>query len=156
MQLLLYRFYTDNSTTTVGRLIVSDITYYYDTLRTINLSSFQSLPNIYSCFTIELDWKNNKRNESCIPAGFYAIEDHYSQKFKNVLLVKDVPNRDGILLHKGNSYENSRGCILPVRRIEIADNVYGYSSKFAFDNMMKFKTNIKSLLIIDKANYDSK
>lgn len=103
MQLLIHRFYTDNNTSTVGKLILSDIVYTLDSIKNMSLANFNLLSNLYSCYTIELDWKDNKRNISCIPANIYNIELIKSPKFKEVLHVKDVPNRSGILIHKGNA-----------------------------------------------------
>ena len=155
MQLLLYRFYTDNLTTTVGKLILSEKIYEYIDIEKLTLAQFSKLDNIFNCFTIELDWKNNQRNISCIPKGIYTVNEHTSKKFKETIIVNNVPNRSGILIHKGNSYKDIQGCILPVSKIEISDSVYGVNSKLAFSNIMFYSKQIKSLIIIDKINYDS-
>ena len=48
-----------------------------------------------------------------IPAGTYPVENTWSPKFKKFLpLIKDVPDRDGIRIHKGTIPEHSKGCIL--------------------------------------------
>ena len=73
----------------------------------------------FQCLTLELPWKNNQRNISCIPKGFYTAQYTYweSKKRYNYLLNK-VPNRGGIYIHYGNyayrptSKPDIEGCIL--------------------------------------------
>ena len=48
-----------------------------------------------------------------IPAGTYPLERTWSPKFKKLLpLVENVPDRDGIRIHRGTMPEHSTGCIL--------------------------------------------
>ena len=48
-----------------------------------------------------------------IPAGTYPLSRTWSPKFKKLLpLVENVPNREGIRIHKGTMPEHSQGCIL--------------------------------------------
>jgi hypothetical protein len=61
--------------------------------------------------TLELPWKNNQRNISCIPSAFYNVVPRYSEKFKNHLHVLDVPGRSLILFHVANWPTNIEGCI---------------------------------------------
>lgn len=65
------------------------------------------------CNTLELPWLGNVQNKSCIPLGEYACIKAQSPKFGDVFYVKDVPRREGILIHPGNSIKDTRGCILP-------------------------------------------
>lgn len=155
MQLLLYRFYTDNKTTTVGRLLVSTEVYQYSEIEKLSLAQFSKLNNVFNCFTIELDWKNNERNISCIPKGMYSVSEYYSEKFKKTLVINNVPNRSGILIHAGNTYKDIQGCILPATKVEISDSIYGISSRKALNSILTYQTQIKSLIIIDKISYDS-
>ncbi len=62
--------------------------------------------------TLELGWKDNKRNISCIPKGEYTVVKRYSRKFKHHFHVTGVEGRSYILIHKGNYYTDIRGCIL--------------------------------------------
>jgi signal peptidase I len=66
----------------------------------------------YMCDTLELPWKENQRNISCIPPGKYDVVKRKSSKFGNHFHVKGVPDRSYILIHKGNYYTDIRGCIL--------------------------------------------
>lgn len=68
-------------------------------------------------FTLERAWKNNEPQDSCIPVGTYKCiphnwNDDSNFKFSKVWQVTDVPNRDAILLHSGNTYHDIHGCIL--------------------------------------------
>lgn len=53
--------------------------------------------------SLELPWRGNARNMSCIPPGSYLCTYNYSPAFKrNMYLVQNVPNRSGIRIHKGS------------------------------------------------------
>ncbi len=63
--------------------------------------------------TLELPWKNNQRKISCIPLGTYRVVRRYTSKHGNHFWLKDVPNRDYVLIHRGNYNFQIEGCILP-------------------------------------------
>lgn len=63
-------------------------------------------------FTLELPWKNNQRQISCIPKGIYKVVPRFSPKYKNHFHILDVPNRTFILIHVGNYPKDSLGCVL--------------------------------------------
>lgn len=63
--------------------------------------------------TLELPWKMNQRNISCIPEGVYQAEKYESEKHGKCFHVKDVENRTGILIHPANFVRELRGCIAP-------------------------------------------
>ena len=44
----------------------------------------------FVCFTLELPWKENKRNISCIPEGKYELKASYSNELQNHLEIMDV------------------------------------------------------------------
>lgn len=52
--------------------------------------------------TLELNWRDNKRQVSCIPAGVYHCEHKASPKYGLCYHVNDVPNRSNILIHSAN------------------------------------------------------
>ena len=56
----------------------------------------------FSCHTLELPWRKNKRNISCIPAGDYEVKIRISPKYGEIYWVTNVPNRSFILIHSGN------------------------------------------------------
>jgi hypothetical protein len=72
---------------------------------------------LYRCFCLELPWLNNQHNISCIPEGVYDVEKYSDAKHPNCFWIKNVPNRDGILIHIGNwatgKHVDTEGCQLP-------------------------------------------
>jgi hypothetical protein len=80
-----------DSTPTTGHLYASDLELY----------------------TLELPWQDNHPNFSCIPVGTYQCIVAGSLRFGRLMpRLLDVPNRDGILIHPGNTEVNTEGCIL--------------------------------------------
>ena len=63
--------------------------------------------------TLELPWRDNKPDISCIPEGIYAFEKWYSLKFKTVIRLLHVPGRSDILIHPANFVRQLKGCIAP-------------------------------------------
>lgn len=68
--------------------------------------------------TLELPYRQNLREESCIPCGEYRYEMVVSGRYGVTYGVMGVPGRDGILFHVGNSTEDTHGCILVGTRVE--------------------------------------
>tara|TARA_R110000744_G_scaffold46471_1_gene102716 strand:- start:40 stop:522 length:483 start_codon:yes stop_codon:yes gene_type:complete len=68
------------------------------------------------CDTLELPFRDNQRSISCIPTGEYKVRLRLPRESATRdyihLLVQDVPSRDYILFHRGNSAKDTRGCIL--------------------------------------------
>tara|TARA_R110000737_G_scaffold44098_1_gene64520 strand:+ start:216 stop:698 length:483 start_codon:yes stop_codon:yes gene_type:complete len=68
------------------------------------------------CDTLELPFRDNQRSLSCIPTGEYKVRLRLPRESATRdyihLLVQDVPSRDYILFHRGNSAKDTRGCIL--------------------------------------------
>lgn len=64
------------------------------------------------CVTLELPWKQNERNVSCIPEGRYQIFPVDSPRFGDTFQVGSVPGRTNILFHAGNTIGDTSGCIL--------------------------------------------
>ena len=91
--LILRDTFTDNST--IGELFLNDE---------------------FMCDTLENPELNNVRNISCIPEGQYNVRLRTARESATRdylhLLVQDVPNRDYILFHRGNSAKDTSGCIL--------------------------------------------
>lgn len=69
------------------------------------------------CDSIELPWRENRRNKSCIPEGRYRLLPYRSRRFGPCLIVAQVPGRSGILLHPANdAAAELQGCIAPVTK----------------------------------------
>jgi hypothetical protein len=68
------------------------------------------------CDTLENSWQDNQRNISCIPEGVYPVRLRLPRESATRdylhLLVKEVPNRDFILVHRGNFPSQTQGCLL--------------------------------------------
>lgn len=57
----------------------------------------------------------------CIAPGIYSIDFHYSPKFgKYMLTLCGVRGRSGILVHSGNTPNDTSGCILVGKRENIS------------------------------------
>jgi hypothetical protein len=67
---------------------------------------------VFECKTLELPWKGNQRNISCIPTGNYTVEKRFTQERGNHFHLLNVPGRSSILIHSGNYYSHTLGCIL--------------------------------------------
>lgn len=62
--------------------------------------------------SIELPWKDNKTNVSCIPEGEYVVEHTYSHAFKcKLYLITKIRDRWGVRIHPANYVSELRGCI---------------------------------------------
>lgn len=62
--------------------------------------------------TLELPFKENKRNISCIPTGKYQVVKRWSIKYGNHFHILDVMGRSMILMHAGNYFGQTQGCVL--------------------------------------------
>jgi hypothetical protein len=94
MKAVLSRKYWNNQTT--GKLVV-----------------FNEDHRVLDLVTIEQPDNGNQKNCSCIPEGHYECEKIESPRHGTCYLVKDVPDRSAILIHKGNYVTDTQGCILP-------------------------------------------
>lgn len=96
MKLKLTRLFL-RDTYTIGKLYI-DGQYFCDTLedKVRDLSREKKIPG-----------------QTAIPAGEYEIVVNVSPRFKRKLpRLLDVPGFDGILIHRGNTSEDTAGCIL--------------------------------------------
>ena len=103
MKLLVERFTSDNDTT----------------ISTIYLDG------VFQCFGLEDEYRQDKVvSETRIPSGTYKVgirktggfHAKYSQKYADIhqgmLHVQDVPGFEYILIHVGNTDEDTAGCLL--------------------------------------------
>lgn len=67
---------------------------------------------VYKFFTLELPDFGNKKKVSNIPVGTYRVVKRYSPKYGNHFHILDVEGRSYILIHVGNYYTQTEGCIL--------------------------------------------
>ena len=64
------------------------------------------------CVTLEPPDRLNHAGKSSIPAQQYSCYPFQSSKFGSTWRVADVPGREGILFHPGNTVCDTSGCIL--------------------------------------------
>ena len=71
----------------------------------------------FECKTIELPWKENKHDVSCIPEGKYNVKKVISPTKGLCFILENVPNRSAVEIHIGNFAAGKKvdtlGCILP-------------------------------------------
>ncbi len=83
--------------------------------------------------TIELPWRDNRRQRSCIPPGAYRCALVQSPRFGRVYGVAGVPDRTHILIHASNLAGDVdlgwttqlHGCIAPAMRVGAMRNNKG-------------------------------
>lgn len=64
------------------------------------------------CFTLELPVKDGLPG-SAIPQGIYPVTAHLSPRFGRTMpIINDIPERSEILIHWGNTAEDTNGCLL--------------------------------------------
>jgi hypothetical protein len=81
----------------------------------------------YNCKTLELPWRDNQRQISCIPPGEYDVELRLSNKYGRVYWVRHVPNRSYILIHSGNyAGDKEKGFKTHVMGCILLGKVHGY------------------------------
>jgi hypothetical protein len=74
---------------------------------------FEYENGVVICQTIERRWYDNQRDISCIPDGTYGCVPHVkSNNGQECWLLNNVPDRSGVLIHTGNTENDSEGCII--------------------------------------------
>jgi hypothetical protein len=108
--------------------------------------------------TLEEEWKDNARGISCIPAASYLCQKVTTPRHGETYQVLDVPGRTAILIHSGNTEEDTEGCILLGKEfgdITVKDEDTGRQvkklavlrSKEAFAEFMKAVDNKQSFAL---------
>jgi hypothetical protein len=104
MKLKLIRRYK-GSEYTIGKLYLNEV-YYCDTLEDKDRGLTQSM-------SLDDVKKIKVYGQTAIPTGTYKIIVNESPRFKrNLPRLLDVLGFDGILIHRGNTDEDTNGCIL--------------------------------------------
>lgn len=98
MKVVLSRFYGTNCTKGLWQILEGD-------------------DLLFSCKTIELPYRNNLTDISCITEGIYDVIKYDSPTKGKCFRLLSVTGRTDILVHKGNYVAggkiDSKGCILP-------------------------------------------
>lgn len=103
-------------------------------------NSIMLIDGKFQCYGIEDEYRETKvKGETRIPDGIYNIEfrteggfhERYKKTYKGwhkgMLWIKDVPNFEYILIHKGNSDEDTAGCYLVATSNSGGENFSGGS-----------------------------
>lgn len=94
-----------------GKMIQMTLTRMKDNgVQTHGILAVEGTTKVYA--TLELPWRHNRKRLSCIPKGEYTVQPRYSEKFGLHLEILNVKDRSHILIHKGNYYGDTAGCIL--------------------------------------------
>lgn len=102
---------------------------------------------VFRCKTLELPWKNNQQDVSRIPANHYEAVKRESPQFGMSLWIRNVPNRTWILIHRGNYFKDTLGCIL------VGDSFYDIDGDGHLDVRNSASTMTKLLLACDDEIY---
>src|SRR5688500_14099815 len=73
------------------------------------------------CYTLELPWRDNLNDLSCIPDGTYSANIRFDKKDQWRIQLLDVPDRGGVQIHIGNWPSEIQGCILVGTSVNIND-----------------------------------
>jgi hypothetical protein len=110
--------------------------------------------------TVEEEDLANRQNVSCIPAGAYVcLRDFFRRGGYETFEVTGVEGRERILFHRGNTEEDSDGCILIASRLgvlEVTDEDHhrtvhklaGLASRDAFEAFMLSLEGVDEFLLI--------
>lgn len=102
---------------------------------------------------LELPDKDNQRSISRISAGRYTCKLRYSEKYQWHFILENVPGRSYILIHFGNYYRDTRGCIIVGNSFTDIDGD-GYrdvtSSKKTMKRILTIVSREFELIIIDE------
>ncbi len=101
-----------------------------------SLKFYQDECEVLSVKALELPDSGNQRSISRVPAGKYICVLRWSEKYGWHYHIQDVPGRTLILIHFGNYYTDTRGCVL-VGNAFVDLNKDGYKDVTSSNKTMK-------------------
>lgn len=135
------------------------------TLRTAHLIRFPtdtqtpgvlSVEGLFVCKSLELPWRENQSDVSCIPVGRYHCRWTFSPTFqKYTYEVQGVPKRWGIRIHPANYSRQLKGCIAlgnALKDLDLDGNMDVLHSGKTVENFAALMLMKEFLLIIENAN----
>jgi hypothetical protein len=136
MKLLLKRI-ARKPTYTIGKLYIEDL-YFCDTIEDVDRGLTQSM----SLSEIK---KIKVKDQTAIPTGTYNMIVNVSPSKKRLLpRLQNVPGFEGILIHRGNTEDDSSGCIIVGENKAVGKvlNSTGYELK-----LVEYLKNAKNITI---------
>lgn len=131
------------------------VTITRTTSRKDGMFSTLAINNFPTTICLERPWLDNRKGESCIPAGRYIAKRVVSPKFGDVFEVTGVTGRDHILIHAGNIDDDTQGCILLGESFNVwkdgSCSVAG--SKLALTKFMQKLSGVSSFELLIKDCY---
>lgn len=117
-----------------------------------NMVVLQDGVPVFTCASLELPWKDNQHDISCIPTGTYECAKtpataNIPYQHISILL---VPNRAGCCIHKANFVCQLKGCIcVGDKHVDInGDGQMDVSnSGVTYDKLMSFLPDAFQLII---------
>jgi len=99
------------------------------------------IPDCPRIWTIERPWRDNIKQQSCIPEGEYGLKVH-TGRIQPAILIDGVPNRTAILFHSANYASELMGCIAPGLHWRTGEPPAVLNSKAAMATLMeRFKAD---------------
>ena len=113
-----------------------NLTLYRKWFTDISTTGVLFIDGEFFCYTLEDKVREGKvYGKTAIPYGEYDVVVTYSPRFhKNMPLLKNVPNFEGVRIHTGNTANDTEGCIL-VGKSKGYDFIGG--SRNAFNELME-------------------
>lgn len=110
MELLLERKWLKDKYT-IGRLYVDSV--FFCNILEDKVIDFNK-NGTFDCGELKI------KGHTAIPYGVYKIDITYSPKFKRDLpILLNVPHFEGIRIHRGNTPEDTEGCLIPGENKEV-------------------------------------
>lgn len=125
--------------------------------RTLGVLYVDGIKECYICEDAVRDKKIH--GETAIPAGRYEVIINMSPRFKRELpLLLNVPNYEGVRIHAGNTEYDTAGCLLPGKT---RNSTGVFSSVIATNNLiLKIRTALqagkKVFITIENARPDAR
>lgn len=99
-------------------------------------------------YTVERPWVGNKREKSCVTASEYTCRRVDSPHFGIVFELQNVQDREHILIHKGNTSSDVRGCIAVGNYLGAIGNDWAVlDSAGAFRKLMEVQRDVDSFTL---------
>ena len=83
---------------------------------------------------VELPWRSNQVNRSCIPEGVYRYKRHHAPTLDTTTLwLPDVPGRSEILWHPAGGIHQLDGCGAPAKQYAFDIDVGGFITEGSWE-----------------------